>query len=44
MDKIVKGAIGGSLLKHFKVTIDYNSQLIKFDLTPKSTPSTANIE
>ncbi|WP_108422999.1 hypothetical protein [Flagellimonas amoyensis] len=30
MDKVVKGAIGGSALKHFKVTIDYNSELIKF--------------
>ncbi|GLU44386.1 hypothetical protein Musp01_20100 [Muricauda sp. NBRC 101325] len=33
MDKIVKGAIGGSLLRYFKVTIDYNSQLIKFEST-----------
>jgi predicted aspartyl protease len=31
MDKIVKGAIGGSFLKYFKVTIDYNSELIKFE-------------
>lgn len=31
MDKIVKGAIGGSALKHLKVTIDYNSELIKFE-------------
>lgn len=31
MDKVVKGAIGGTLLKHFKVTIDYNSELIKFE-------------
>lgn len=44
MDKVVKGAIGGSMLKHFKVTIDYNSQLIKFDHTPKITTSTTDIE
>jgi hypothetical protein len=31
MDKIVKGAIGGSFLQYFKVTIDYNSELIKFE-------------
>jgi hypothetical protein len=31
MDKVVKGAIGGSGLKYFKVTADYNSELIKFD-------------
>lgn len=31
MDKIVKGAIGGSFLKYFKVTIDYNSELIRFE-------------
>ena len=31
MDKIVKGAIGGSGLKYLKVTIDYNSELIKFE-------------
>jgi hypothetical protein len=31
MDKIVKGAIGGSALKYLKVTIDYNSELIKFE-------------
>lgn len=30
MDKIVKGAIGGSFLKYFKVTIDYNNELIQF--------------
>ncbi len=30
MDKVVKGAIGGSALKYFKVTIDYNSGLIRF--------------
>jgi hypothetical protein len=30
MDKVVKGAIGGSALKYLKVTIDYNSELIKF--------------
>lgn len=31
MDKVVKGAIGGSYLKYFKVTIDYNSELIQFE-------------
>ncbi len=31
MDKAVKGAIGGSSLKHFRVTIDYNSELIRFE-------------
>jgi hypothetical protein len=31
MDKVVKGAIGGSALRYFKVTIDYNSELIKFE-------------
>ena len=31
MDKIVKGAIGGSALKYLKVTIDYNSELVKFE-------------
>ncbi|GAB2776956.1 hypothetical protein GCM10027275_19890 [Rhabdobacter roseus] len=31
MDKVVKGAIGGSFLHYFKVTIDYNSELIKFN-------------
>lgn len=31
MDKEVKGAIGGSALKYFKVTIDYNSELIRFE-------------
>lgn len=31
MDKIVKGAIGGSALKYFKVIIDYNSELIRFE-------------
>ena len=31
MDKVVKGAIGGSGLKYLKVQIDYNSELIKFD-------------
>jgi len=30
MDKVVKGAIGGSALKYLKVIIDYNSRLIKF--------------
>lgn len=31
MDKVVKGAIGGSFLQYFKVSIDYNSELIKFE-------------
>ncbi len=31
MDKVVRGAIGGSALKYLKVTIDYNSELIKFE-------------
>jgi hypothetical protein len=31
MDKVVKGAIGGSFLKYFKVTIDYNNERIKFE-------------
>ncbi len=31
MDKVVKGAIGGSALRYFKVMIDYNSELIKFE-------------
>lgn len=31
MDKIVKGAIGGSALQYFKVTIDYNSELLRFE-------------
>ncbi len=30
MDKVVEGAIGGSFLQYFKVSIDYNSELIKF--------------
>lgn len=31
MDKVVKGAVGGSALKYLKVTIDYNSELIGFE-------------
>ena len=31
MDKVVKGAIGGSFLKYFKVSVDYNIELIKFE-------------
>ncbi len=31
MDKVVKGAIGGSALKYVKVTVDFNSELIKFE-------------
>lgn len=34
MDQVVKGAIGGSALRYFKVTIDYNSELIRFDRNP----------
>ncbi|MEO6136095.1 MAG: hypothetical protein ABIP35_13145 [Ginsengibacter sp.] len=30
MDKVVKGAVGGSALKYFKVKIDYNNELIQF--------------
>ena len=30
MDKVVKGALGGSALKYFKVKIDYNNDLIQF--------------
>jgi hypothetical protein len=31
MDKVVKGALGGSAMQYFKVTIDYNSELVKFE-------------
>lgn len=31
MDKMVKGAIGGSFLQYFKVQIDYNNDLIRFE-------------
>jgi hypothetical protein len=31
MGKVVKGAIGGSALKYFKVTADYNAELIRFE-------------
>ena len=31
MDKVVKGAIGGSAFKYLKVTIDYNNELVKFE-------------
>jgi hypothetical protein len=31
MDKVVKGAIGGSAFKYLKITIDYNSELVKFE-------------
>jgi len=31
MDKVVKGAVGGSVLKYFKVTVDYNSDLIRLE-------------
>ena len=31
MDEVVDGAIGGTLLKYFKVIIDYNTELIKFE-------------
>ena len=30
MDKVVKGALGGSAFKYLKVTIDYNSELVAF--------------
>jgi len=30
MDQVVKGAIGGSAFKYLKVTIDYNTELIRF--------------
>lgn len=32
MDKLVRGAIGGSALKYLKVCIDYNSELIQFSM------------
>ena len=32
MDKVVLGAIGGSALQYLKVTVDYNSELIRFEL------------
>ncbi len=32
MDKVVKGAIGGSYFQYFKIIIDYNSELVKFEL------------
>ena len=31
MDKVVKGAIGGSFLQYFKIQIDYNTERIKFE-------------
>lgn len=31
MDRVVRGAIGGTLLKHFKITADYNTELIRFE-------------
>lgn len=31
MDRVVKGAIGGSALKYVKVVIDYNAELVKFE-------------
>jgi hypothetical protein len=31
MDKVVKGAVGGSLFQYFTVTIDYNSELASFE-------------
>ena len=30
MDKVVKGAVGGSLFQYYKVTIDYNAELVSF--------------
>jgi len=32
MDKVVKGAIGGSFFQYFKIVIDYNSELVRFEL------------
>jgi len=34
MDRVVRGAVGGTLLKHFTVTADYNSDLIRFARNP----------
>lgn len=34
MDRVVRGAVGGTLLKHFTVTADYNSGLIRFARDP----------
>ncbi len=31
MDKVVKGAIGGSFFQYFKITVDYNSELVRFE-------------
>lgn len=31
MDKVVKGALGGSALQYFKITLDYRSELIRFE-------------
>jgi hypothetical protein len=31
MDKVVKGALGGSALRYFKVTLDHRSELIRFE-------------
>jgi hypothetical protein len=31
MDKVVKGAVGGSLFQYYIVTIDYNSELALFE-------------
>jgi hypothetical protein len=31
MDKVVKGAVGGSLFQYYIVTIDYNSELARFE-------------
>ncbi|MBI1381979.1 MAG: hypothetical protein GC161_12940 [Planctomycetaceae bacterium] len=34
MDRVVRGAVGGTLLRHFTVTADYNSDLIRFARDP----------
>jgi hypothetical protein len=32
MDRVVQGAVGGSVLRYFRVMADYNSELIKFEI------------
>ena len=31
MDKVVLGVLGGSALQYFRVTIDYSTELIRFE-------------
>jgi hypothetical protein len=31
MDKVVKGAAGGSLFQYYVITIDYNNELVRFE-------------